>query len=304
MITAKHLNYSFCDINVHIISDSRTTLLKPGRFEPYATSDFVQPDVRIEYRSGLDPKLLENTAKQCTATHNDFALWEIYSKDTSFYVVTYDQLDSHEMNQIAVTEFPYMDWIIYSRSDSESPDGVPVVEPLKFPMCSLFLYHQTLCEQSLIIHASGVFDAQTGRLFTGRSGVGKSTMARLWAEHGNALIINDDRLYLRKVNDQWMMYNTPMMYPQIPLKAPLNHIYVLNQALDFDCVSYMTPVAVGKVFGNCIVQTYNRNHVDHHFKVIESLIQSVSVNVLSSRANPEVLEGVRTFESTLPRHGK
>jgi hypothetical protein len=303
MMTAKHLNYSFCDINLHIAADSTTTLLKPGRFEPYATPDSVQPDVSIEYRSGLDPTLLEQSARQCTATHNDFPLWEIYSRDSSLIVATYDQLDAHGLNQIAVTEFPYTNWIIYSRSDAESPDGVPVVEPLKFPMCSLFLYHQTLREEALLIHASGVLDVQTGRLFTGRSGVGKSTMARLWAEHGNARIINDDRLYLRKVNDQWVMYNTPMMYPQIPLKAPLNHIYVLNQALEFDCVSYSTPVAVGKVLGNCIVQTYNRNHVDHHFKVIESLIQSVSVNLLSSRANPEVLEGVRTFESTLPRHG-
>jgi hypothetical protein len=303
MKTVKHLRYSFCDINIQIVADSETALVEPARFEPYATSASIEPDVSITCRSGLDPILLNNATKQCTATYNDYTLWEIYSRETSLYIVTYDQLDSHEMNQLAVTEFPYTNWIIYSRSDSESYNGVRVVEPLKFPLCSLFLYHQTLREEALLIHASGVFDGHTGRLFTGRSGVGKSTMARLWSEHGNAWVVNDDRLYLRKVNDQWIMFNTPMMYPQTPLNAPLNHIYLLNQALEFDTTPYISPVAVGKVFGNCILQTYNRHHVDHHFKVIESLIQSVSVNLLSSRANPEILEGVRTFESTVTLHG-
>jgi len=47
-----------------------------------------------------------------------------------------------------------------------------------------------------MIHASGVNNAGHGYIFSGVSGKGKSTMAKLWDNSG-ARVIHDDRLILR-----------------------------------------------------------------------------------------------------------
>ena len=49
----------------------------------------------------------------------------------------------------------------------------------------------------------------------GPSGVGKSTMAKIWHDEG-ALVIDDDRLIIRKMGDRFYIYNTPMFYVDKP----------------------------------------------------------------------------------------
>jgi dephospho-CoA kinase len=65
-----------------------------------------------------------------------------------------------------------------------------------------------------------------GRVFSGVSGIGKSTMAEIWRNIG-AQVINDDRLIIRIVKDgSIVMFNTPMTYSDSYKSTPLNHLYL------------------------------------------------------------------------------
>ena len=48
-----------------------------------------------------------------------------------------------------------------------------------------------------------------GIILTASSGTGKTTHARLWREYENALIINGDRVLIRKEEGQWYAFGTP-----------------------------------------------------------------------------------------------
>jgi hypothetical protein len=48
-----------------------------------------------------------------------------------------------------------------------------------------------------------------GLLFAGESGAGKSTTARLWHKHSKAMVLNDDRIIVRKVNGKFFIYGSP-----------------------------------------------------------------------------------------------
>ena len=63
----------------------------------------------------------------------------------------------------------------------------------------------------LYIHASAVELNGQVYLFSGNSGIGKSTHTRLWQQvHGEAAcIINDDKPALRKLDNCWYVYGTP-----------------------------------------------------------------------------------------------
>lgn len=64
--------------------------------------------------------------------------------------------------------------------------------------------------QGIFTHSVGIKDLDgSGLLFAGKSGAGKSTTARLWHKHSKAMVLNDDRIIIRKINNKFVMYGSP-----------------------------------------------------------------------------------------------
>lgn len=64
-------------------------------------------------------------------------------------------------------------------------------------------------ENRVCIHASCIRTEQGGILFSGPSGIGKSTQARLWCEHRGAELINGDRPILERRRDGFWAWGSP-----------------------------------------------------------------------------------------------
>lgn len=95
--------------------------------------------------------------------------------------------------------------------DAESlPESGPV-DPLEFPLDELLFLTLLGRSGGVELHACGV-KAPDGRgfLFTGHSGDGKTTMARLWEAVPGAVVLSDDRIVVRPGPDgTWEMHGTP-----------------------------------------------------------------------------------------------
>lgn len=64
--------------------------------------------------------------------------------------------------------------------------------------------------EGIFTHAIGVKDLDgRGLLFAGKSGAGKSTTARLWHENSRAIVLNDDRVIVRRQNDRFFIHGCP-----------------------------------------------------------------------------------------------
>lgn len=62
----------------------------------------------------------------------------------------------------------------------------------------------------IFTHAFGVRDLdRKGLLFAGKSGCGKSTTARFWHKHSKAMVLNDDRIIVRKFNGKFFIHGSP-----------------------------------------------------------------------------------------------
>ena len=66
---------------------------------------------------------------------------------------------------------------------------------------ALELFHLLLLEGGAVLHASYILVRGRAILFSGPSGVGKSTQANLWAQYRSAEVINGDRVLLRRGPD-------------------------------------------------------------------------------------------------------
>lgn len=87
----------------------------------------------------------------------------------------------------------------------------------------------------LVFHAAVVCLDGVGYAFSGPSGVGKSTHARLWAEHFGASFINGDKPFLRFADGRVRACGTPWAGKegrQSNIEVPLGGICFLRQAKD------------------------------------------------------------------------
>jgi len=64
--------------------------------------------------------------------------------------------------------------------------------------------------EGIFTHAIGIKDLDgKGLLFAGKSGAGKSTTAKLWHKHSKAMVLNDDRIIVRKKKNRFFIYGSP-----------------------------------------------------------------------------------------------
>lgn len=73
----------------------------------------------------------------------------------------------------------------------------------------LLINYLSLHNKGIFVHGVGVKDKNAkGLLFAGKSGAGKSTSARLWHRYSNAMVLNDDRIIVRKYADKFFIYGS------------------------------------------------------------------------------------------------
>lgn len=87
--------------------------------------------------------------------------------------------------------------------------------------------------RGIMVHACGVKDNRRGLLFVGTSQAGKSTMANLWKNREDVIILSDDRIIIRKVGGRFQIYGTPWHGNAnvcSPERTPLEKIFFLRHA--------------------------------------------------------------------------
>lgn len=155
-------------------------------------------------------------------------------------------------------------WTIYTDIISEDNS----INPFQYPLGTILLYYILLKNNGFILHGSGTFDGAKGRIFTGVSGRGKSTISQLWKDSG-ALRIQDDRLIIRNIEGTYFMYNSPMLVPEVSQKAPIDEIFFIYHAKQNESKRLSAGDGFKQLLPNC---------VQHHFneEFIRLFIQSVN----------------------------
>jgi hypothetical protein len=154
------------------------------------------------------------------------------------------------------------------------------LNPLPWPLDGLLLYFLFSQAGDIMIHSSGVITGGRGWLFTGRSGSGKTTMARIFDRAGDR-VIHDDRLVLRHEGGRWVMHNTPVYRNDEPRSALLEHLWLIRHG----AVNMSEPVAgaeaVAMILANCIQQNWDGEAASRLAAAVDGLATSVKVSRLS-----------------------
>lgn len=89
------------------------------------------------------------------------------------------------------------------------PSDQPI-DALQFPLDEVISMHLLGGGKGAEFHSCGILSAsESGYLFAGQSGDGKTTTAGLWLPRQGVHVLSDDRIIVRHEGDRFYMYGTP-----------------------------------------------------------------------------------------------
>ena len=160
------------------------------------------------------------------------------------------------------------------------------VEMVSYIESGIQFYSRLIYYGGILLHSSAVELDGKAYLFSGPSGVGKSTHTGFWRElFPNSRIFNDDKPALRQIEGVWYAYGTPWSGKHkinINMKAPLAGICFLKQGDELGIRRLSTIEAVPYLIHQTIHYFYNESKLDMMLKCVESLATQIPIYELSS----------------------
>ncbi|MDQ1296665.1 MAG: hypothetical protein QG611_643 [Bacteroidota bacterium] len=190
--------------------------------------------------------------------------WSVHRYQNDLYIKTVFPLSAKTKKAILKYSLNSKSWDLWIENPVKETD------PLEYPLDGLILYYLTVIHGDVMIHASGINNAGHGYIFSGVSGKGKTTMAKLWDNSG-AIVIHDDRLIIRHTGSGgFVMHNTPVYRNDIPLQSPLHKIFLIEHGQKNELIPVRGAGCISLVMANCVQHNWNP-------EIIARLLGSVSI---------------------------
>jgi len=263
------------NISTDSVSDVHITV-HSGTFVLPETAERVFHAPLVEEINGVPVKTSDN-------------FWSIYKHRSDLFIKTIYPHSGPEKEGTLKFSLTSRKWDLFIKDGGEASD------PLEYPMDGLILYYLTVIHGDIFIHASGVNHFGHGYLFSGISGKGKTTLARLWDKAG-AKVIHDDRLIIRNINGKYRMFNTPVYNDDAPSESPLNRILLI----DHGSTNLMVPVvgagAVSLVMANCIQHNWNLDIIARIMGTLSIICTDIPVARLSFLPDNSIIDYILDYE--------
>ncbi len=127
----------------------------------------------------------------------------------------------------------------------------------------------------------------------GRSGAGKTTIARLWENQPGNTVLSDDRIILRPVENTICMYGTPWHGEAdlaSPERTPLTGLDFLAKGSKNEIVPLRISDAIGRLFTCSFPPFYSQQGLDFTLSFHEEIVGTVPCYELKFLPDEKVLE--------------
>ena len=284
------IHIKIADFSINLYSET-SIVLEEGYLPFVSEEEDARVDTTIQCFVGIPSIDFRNEELVFEARNDIQKFYAVFRSGSGLGFIIYDQQNIDEIQQIAYLDETYSHWKVYSEPTSESS-----LWPLKYPLGPIVMHYLTVKSNSVMIHASCIFDRKKGRIFTGFSGNGKSTISKLWADAGN-LIINDDRIIIRKRETGYRAYNTPMYYKDIPKSTGLDAIYLISHSPENKMKKISGALAVSKVMAFCIQNNFEQKLIQNHLEFLSEMCNHIPVYELGFVPDESVVNFILANET-------
>lgn len=179
------------------------------------------------------------------------------------------------------------------RDDEGTSDALQA-DLMSYPLSEVLMVCLLAQGRGLMAHACGIDDHGRGYLFAGNSTHGKSTMARLWKE--NAVVLNDDRIVIRRREGRFWMYGTPWHgdYSGVsPSGVPIEKIFFLRHAGANEAGHREGISAASMLLTRCFAALWDAEGMRFTLDFCAQMVETVPCFELGFAADRNILDFVR-----------
>lgn len=179
------------------------------------------------------------------------------------------------------------------------PEGIPNINHTDGAFFHIAWEEMMLREGRILLHACCVDTVFGGILFSGRSGIGKSTQGDLWCEYENATLINGDRPVVYKKGGSWMAFGSPYAGSSkchINRCTPVRAVVMLQQAETCEIRKLSKVEAFRRLYEQITVSAWDQKCVETACGATEEFVMEIPVYELM--CTPDV-NAVKLLKETL-----
>lgn len=286
---AKSIFLSIADFIIELKAEIPAKI-EPGYIPFLCKPANPKPDIVIHCLGGF-PDLISGAGQPVFEAENEQQkFYDIFRRGDELVFALYDQQNINQIQQTAILSPDMSHWELYCKPEA---DGFAL--PMKYPFGPIMMHYLTQKTGSVMMHASCVTDGTTGRIFTGFSGRGKSTISGIWSKAGYK-VVNDDRIILREIDGQIFAYNTPMFYADIPKKTPVSFVYLISHS-PLNKITKLTGArALSGSMAFCIQNNFDKNQINNQLNFFSKALQHLQVSELGFVPDEKVIDFVRLNE--------
>lgn len=173
---------------------------------------------------------------------------------------------------------------------ADSPlESFGMIELLPVPLVYALAGHR-----ALLLHSCAVAYRDSGLLFTGVSGRGKSTLAGLWRRWGDdrSFVIDDEHLIVRYYQDVARLYGAPWLRSGIQSRfgdVPLKAIFFLAHGAQNRCRALSSAEALARLMSQVFLPMWSKEQMDQTLETSAQLVRDARSFELEFLPRPETI---------------
>ena len=151
-------------------------------------------------------------------------------------------------------------------------------------------YANAIRKNIVQLHSSLIEYKNSGIMFVGPSGVGKTTQAELWEKYQNADIINGDLVFVQKKGEEFLGWGSPCHGSSpycLNRSIPVNAIIVLKQGKENKIRRLTGLEMVSEVGKNLFYPKWVNKGTEMALDILDQLLQRIPIYELVNKADED-----------------
>lgn len=242
-------------------------------YAPHQKSPEIYNQIRIHLKTSPPP------VKPAKKKFHADGSWSVCEEDSFKWIISHLPDSEHPLWTVRFNT-DFTEGIVYCGKHMMDSNGKSafLCNPFAYPLDQILMMHFLALNSGMLIHSAGWRVNDSGWIFAGKSGAGKSTISNLIVAEIGASFLSDDRIVVRKIGQEFLMYGTP--WPgdagyAVNESVPLKGIFFLSKGSQ-NIIKQLKPSdAIARLMPVVSIPWYDREKVELMMDFCDTMMGSI-----------------------------